>query len=67
VAEPEWIDLVARAAEAADRIMSSYARVAINAQLERDGFTAIPEPAKPKGRPPKEAARPRREAKGPRD
>ena len=67
VAEPEWIDLVARAAQAADRTMSSYARVAITAQMERDGFTSIPEPAKPKGRPPTDHTEHDQEPKAPRN
>jgi hypothetical protein len=56
VAEPEWIDLVTEAAKKADRSLSSYIRVAVNARLAEDGFASIQnrEPVKPRGRPRKE-------------
>jgi hypothetical protein len=55
VAEPEWIDLVTEAAKKADRSLSSYIRVAVNAKLAEDGFTSIHngEAVKPRGRPKK--------------
>lgn len=51
VAEPEWIDMVAAAAEAADRSVSSYVRQAVNAQIARDGFRPPDVMARPRGRP----------------
>jgi hypothetical protein len=53
VAEPEWLDLVAVAAKATERSVSGYIRLAVNAQLERDGFKPAVGASRPRGRPPK--------------
>jgi hypothetical protein len=53
VAEPEWLDMVAVAAKATERSVSSYIRLAVKAQLERDGFKPAVGEARPRGRPPK--------------
>jgi hypothetical protein len=63
VAEPEWIDLVAAAAQAADRSVSSYVRQALNAQMERDGFRPPDVVVKPRGRPAQDAGSSGHEAK----
>jgi hypothetical protein len=55
VAESKWIDLVTEAAKKADRSLSSYIPVTVNAKLAADGFSSIHngEPVKPRGRPKK--------------
>jgi hypothetical protein len=53
VAEPEWISAVAAAAAKADRTISSYIRVAVNAQMEKDGVKILAKPVRPPGRPKK--------------
>jgi hypothetical protein len=67
VAEPGWIDLVAAAAEAADRSLSSYVRQALKAQMERDGLRPPGVAVKPRGRPAQDPDSARREAKAARD
>ena len=51
VAEPEWLDLVAQAAEAADRTISSYIRAAVNVQMRKDGYSYDGTVVKPAQRP----------------
>jgi hypothetical protein len=52
IAEPDWVDLVARAAkEMGHGSASAYARIAINKQLRADGYDPTAAPARPRGRP----------------
>jgi hypothetical protein len=52
IAEPNWVDLVARAAkEMGHGSASAYARIAINKQLRADGYDPMAAPARPRGRP----------------